>query len=61
LKPDDIGDVRHVDAAFEHQPGLALAGIRLILATTDQSRFLLVRVYVLAAKQDSFKEIDVVL
>lgn len=61
LKPDDIGHIRHIYAALELKSWLTLTGMQFIFAATDQSRFLFIRVYILAAKEDSFEKIYMVL
>lgn len=61
LKPDDIGHIRHIYAALELKSWLTLPGMRFIFAATDQSRLLFIRVYILAAKEDSLEKIYVIL
>lgn len=59
LKTNNIRHIRHVDSTLQLKTGLALDCCRLVF--THQLGLLLIWVDILAAKQNTFEEINVIL
>jgi hypothetical protein len=61
MKPTNVGDIGHIDSPFELKTRFSL-GIRCwSVLVAHEFRLLFIGIDILAAEEDSFKEIDMVL